>query len=81
MRGAKEKEDKTGEQILASFVLELHSLSPHPLTRSTLPKLPSSKQPHCIVKKHEKNLKLGRDKRPLKFKADRLHTRTKANLQ
>lgn len=42
MRGAKEKEDKTGEQILADFVLEFYSLSHYPLTRSTLPKLSSS---------------------------------------
>lgn len=49
MRGAKEKEEKTEEQILAGFVLEFYSLSHYPLTRSTLPELSSSKQPHCIV--------------------------------
>lgn len=36
MRGAKEKEEKTGEQILAGFVLEFYPLSHYPLTRSTL---------------------------------------------
>lgn len=46
MREAKEKEEKTEEQIL---VLEFYSLSHYPLTRSTLPKLSSSTQPHCIV--------------------------------
>lgn len=80
MRGAKEKEEKTEKQVLAGFMLEFYSLSHYPLTRSILPKLSSSKQPHCTVLSMKKT-EAQQGQKTAQTQTDRLPTRIKANLQ